>query len=972
MSVRSVSLAGAVLLTACAGLFSGDAPPRPLLAGIHPLTFEGRRAGEGYFSADGRRLVFQSEREPGNPFFQIYRMELATGDVRRISPGIGKTTCSWEHPSGARVLLASTHEDPAAVAKQTEELEFRKSGQQRRYAWDYDAHYDLYAAEIATGALTALAPAPGYDAEGSYSPDGRWIAFASNRHAFAPDAPAAERAAAEADPAGAMEIYLMAADGTQLRRLTTTPGYDGGPFFSPDGTRLTWRRFTQDGATAEVYTMRTDGSDVRQLTRLGALSFAPFYHPSGAYLIFGTNVHGFDNFELYLVDVDGTRAPVRVTESDGFDGLPAFAPDGARLAWTRRSADDSSQLFLARWDHAEALRRLGLPAGGEEAFTPTTDEPAAGATSEDAVRAHVEALTGTGMDGRMTGTEGETRATEYVARAFAEAGLEPAGANGTWFEPFEFTAGVSLGPANALRTMGAGGAARDAQIDRDWRPLAFSRAGKEENVPVVFAGYGIVAPPGNGVPAYDAYAGADVQGKLVLVLRYAPQNLPPQQRQHLARYSLLRHKAMLARERGAVGLIVASGPRSQVRDQLVPLRNDAAVGAGSLYVLSVTDALAEAWVGAAGRRLGDLQGALDSGTAQPALALPERVSFQIDLVQERRAGRNVLGRLRAPRADRDAAPVLIGAHVDHLGHGEEASSLAREDERGRIHPGADDNASGVAAVIEIARQLGAELKAQPDAFARDVLFAAWSGEEIGLIGSTAYARDLPDPVAIAHGAPRTIAAVLNLDMVGRLRETLVLQGAGSSPVWPGLVERVNAPLGLPVALQSESYLPTDSTAFHLKGIPVLSAFTGAHAEYHTPRDTADTLNYEGLAEVADLVAGLGAGLAEERVLPERLEPARPEAMPPRAGLRAYLGTIPSYGEVEGRGVTLSGVSAGGPAEQAGLRAGDRIVELGGHGIENIYDYTFALDTLTIGTPAPIVIVRDGKRLTLTITPGSRD
>ena len=209
-------------------------------------------------------------------------------------------------------------------------------------------------------------------------------------------------------------------------------------------------------------------------------------------------------------------------------------------------------------------------------------------------------------------------------------------------------------------------------------------------------------------------------------------------------------------------------------------------------------------------------------------------------------------------------------------------------------------------------------------------------------------------------------------MVGRLRDHLMVQGGGSSPIWDGLVARANAALGLPVLLQPDSYLPTDSTSFHLKAIPVLSFFTGGHAEYHTPRDTADTLNFPGLASVAELVANVAAGVAEESALPERLAPATPEVMPERAGLRAYLGTIPAYGESEGGGVTLAGVAPGGPAERAGLRTGDRIVDLAGHAVENIYDYTYALDAVVIGKPVPITVVRDGQRLTLSVTPASRD
>ena len=337
------------------------------LSRVQRLTYEGRRAGEGYFSPDGTKLVFQSEREEGNPFYQIYLLDLTTGETRRISPGMGKTTCPFIRPGSGDILFGSTHLDPETERYQREELEFRASGKERRYSWDYDPAMDIWVADGETGELSRVTEEHGYDAEASYSPDGKWIVYSSMRDAYERELSEEEVKILEVNPSYFGELYIMRADGSEKRRLTSTPGYDGGPFFSTDGERVVWRRFSEDGLTADVYTIRTDGTEEKRITDFGSLSWAPYEHPSGEYILFASNKLGFSNFEVFIVDTEGTKEPVRVTYTEGFDGLPVPSPDGKTLIWTSSRHGEGGQLYRASWNHEMALRALAAsPLRGEE------------------------------------------------------------------------------------------------------------------------------------------------------------------------------------------------------------------------------------------------------------------------------------------------------------------------------------------------------------------------------------------------------------------------------------------------------------------------------------------------------------------------------------------------------------------------------------------------------------------------------
>ena len=734
------------------------------------------------------------------------------------------------------------------------------------------------------------------------------------------------------------------------------------------------------------------------------------------------------------MDTAGTREPVRVTFTDGFDGLPVFSPDGQKLCWTTgRSSDKKSQLFLARWNHDAALKALeaaprrAARASAQAASSSATTTPAPSGTASTsagitaaALKADVEFLASDALEGRHTGEPGAQKAAGFIIEQLQRASLKPIGAASDYRQPFEFTAGIKTLPEkNQLLVTGSGEPATAFEVEKDFRPLSFTANDSFEGE-VVFAGYGLTVPE-SGSRSYNSYDGLDVSNKVVLVLRYVPEDVPPKRRQELNVYAGLRYKAMMARQRGAKALLVVTGPNSPNAGQLAPLTFDTSLSGSGIIAASISDKAAAAILGAMVKDLKSLQTALDTENPHaheplgapaslPALGETQglagkdagaprtrlgsspiqtvKVKISTGVQQIRKSDNNVVAEIppaanpprpgsAGPRPgavhEHQDAPdrrpalqeyVLIGAHYDHLGRGE-GSSLERAGEEGQIHNGADDNASGTAVVLELARTFAAERESRPELFKRGLLFGFWSGEEIGLIGSSRFAEH--PSVDLTN-----IVAYVNFDMVGRLSENkLNLQGVGSSSVWRKLIERRNVAAGFNVALQDDPYLPTDVTAFYPKGVPVVHFFTGSHEDYHRPTDKADKINYEGMERIAKFARGMISDLLDAPERPDYLKVAHSDSGGGgREQLRAFLGTIPDY-TTEVEGVKLSGVRAGGPAEKAGMKGGDIIVEFGGQQIKNIYDYTYAMDAVKIGKPVELAVVRDGKRLKLTVTPEAR-
>jgi Zn-dependent M28 family amino/carboxypeptidase len=593
----------------------------------------------------------------------------------------------------------------------------------------------------------------------------------------------------------------------------------------------------------------------------------------------------------------------------------------------------------------------------------TAHAPSAQA-ARSATRAHVEALASERLAGRESGSEGERLAAEYLSQQLARLGARPLPGRSDMFLPFTFTAGSRDGGS----TISLRREPRDGRVGgtvagaTGVRALSFSENATVTG-DVVFAGYGIVVPEAQNF-GYDSYATLDVKDKIVVVLRYFPEDADQQTRAILARYSDLRYKAMAARQRGARAVLVVTGPRSPNAGELVPMTFDTAIAGSGLPAASVDARFASAIFEGQRQPLEAIQKALDSGNPHAAggFELPGvSVTLATSVVRESRTGRNVVAYVPATRPVAGVAKpwIAVGAHYDHLGLGRDGSSLATAAEAGRPHLGADDNASGSAAALAIAATI-----AQQPVRTRHLLVAFWSGEEIGLVGSAAFVSTPPVPID-------QIAAYLNFDMVGRMQDNkLAVQATGTSPAWPPVLERVNVAAGFALAVQADPYQPTDVATFNQAAVPSLSFTTGAHIDYHKPSDTADKINYEDLDRVAGMAAAIVRRLMEMPDAPRFSKVEQSTQTPNRTGLRVFTGTVPDY-TAEAKGLMLGGVVAGGPAATAGLDKGDVIVEIAGQSIANIYDYTYALELLKVGQPVKVVYMRGSERRETTMTPTAR-
>jgi hypothetical protein len=561
--------------------------------------------------------------------------------------------------------------------------------------------------------------------------------------------------------------------------------------------------------------------------------------------------------------------------------------------------------------------------------------------------AHITYLASPALKGRLTGTPELDQAADYIAAQFRNLGVKPV--NGTYFQDFEVTARTALGPDDRL-SIDEGTQHRDLQEQTDFIPLNLSANGTVSGA-VAFAGYGITAPEYH----YDDYGGLDVHDKIVLVLRHEPQEADPKSvfdGKNYTVHSRLDSKVVNAKLHGARGILLVNDAPSHpgAEDELERFAVLTATEDYGIEAAQIASKQADDLLGHAHESLAQAIQEIDRDTKPHSFAFGPGVSatLKVDLKQEMRHTRNVVGFVPGSTAEY----VIIGAHYDHLGLGEQnsmAPSLV-----GTIHPGADDNASGTAGVIELSRHFAA-LSPEPRGF----LFLCFAGEEEGLLGSAWYVAHPLKPLADA-------VAMINMDMIGRVRDNKVyVGGEGTGSTFKPLIAAATEHEGF-IADQSEigGYGASDHTSFTNKQIPALFFFSGLHGDYHKPSDTADKINAKDATRLLDEIAEVVDSLATAPVRPQFVHVQAPahSGDPSSGGGSGYgpdFGSIPDFGG-PANGVRFSGVRDDSPAAKAGFKAGDVLVEFGGKPIQNLYDFTYALRAHKPGDVVKVKVLRDGQ------------
>lgn len=551
---------------------------------------------------------------------------------------------------------------------------------------------------------------------------------------------------------------------------------------------------------------------------------------------------------------------------------------------------------------------------------------------------YIKFLASDSLKGRKPGTAEDLVAATFIRDGFKNSGLKLLGENG--FQNFEIVADIVLGEGNSMALEGM-----DLQVSKDFIPLSFSSSARL-NTSVVFAGYGFNIRTDS--LQWNDYEGIDAKGKWVMIFRADPE--PDKANSAFASHADLRSKVTLAKDKGAAGVIFVTPADFEKEDILIKLDYDKSPAHSGIPVINITRATADKILESMNYTVADLEATMKANKQPVSFALPVVIDASTDVVRKKVTASNVVGMVEGKDKEHF---IVIGAHYDHLGFGGPGSG-SRVTEEHAIHNGADDNASGVAGVLELAGKLAAE----KDKLNLSILFIAFSGEEMGLLGSKEFTKNPLVPL-------KNIKAMINLDMIGRLEnETkgLNIGGTGTSVETDTILSIVSAASKLKIAKSPDGYGPSDHAAFYSENIPVFFFTTGAHDDYHTPADDYEKINLKGEKEVIDFAYNLVKELESRNCNLTFKESGSKQNVRYGRNMKVTLGIIPDMVSSENNGLRIDGTKKGGPAESAGLIKGDRIISINGNAVTNIYDYMTRLGDLKPGDRANVEVARGEQKL----------
>jgi aminopeptidase YwaD len=540
------------------------------------------------------------------------------------------------------------------------------------------------------------------------------------------------------------------------------------------------------------------------------------------------------------------------------------------------------------------------------------------------------------LEGRRAGEKGDSLAAEYIRYQFNKAGLELLFDNG--FQSFSLVSSVEIGDNNYLYVRD-----KKYEVKTEFLPYSFT-ANKQVSAPVAFAGYGFSIDQDSLL--WNDFKNIDAKGKWVLLLKGDPEIDKPESK--FAAFSEDRAKVLTAQDNGAAGVLLVAGPHFSEKDELQGLFYDKNSSTYSIPVFQITRKVADSILSATGNTIEYLENKINQTMEPIVFQLDINISAKADVIQKNATTFNVAGMLKGNDPVLKNEFIVVGAHYDHLGMGGPGSG-SRALDTIAVHYGADDNASGVAAVIEMAYKATAVKNNR-----RSLIFAAFGAEEMGLIGATSFTANPPVDLT-------KVAAMFNFDMVGRLdtnSRALSIGGSQTSLETEEILNRLGN--GFNLSLSPEGSGPSDHAAFYMQDIPVFFISTGAHPDYHTPDDVAEKINYEGVSDIVDFIWMVASEVSNRENLLTFQESGSKVRRSRGGRMKVTLGVMPDFAGQEKSGLRIDAVTKDKPASQAGMLKGDIITAINGNPVGNIYDYMNRLNTFEEGQTISIDIMREGK------------